>query len=262
LDLGECGAIGIKGVARSIVNFGGDMLFRRSPWAPLLMLFLFDRISFAQETLNIRHASGEYDLKVQVKGCGSGASDNLSDRCSGPGRVSVYRKGAKAPFQVLSLTAIDILQGQLAYDPEVAKKSRKLYDEEYSFIFGDFNFDSAKDLAICNGRNGGYGAPSYTVYLFDSGVNKFVENKRLSKLTEGVYLGLFFVESKKRLLVALWKSGCCYHQTEKYRVVDNRPVLVEKITEAHDDTGDFMLVTTRKLVNGKWVKRVRKEKIS
>jgi hypothetical protein len=226
------------------------------------MLFLFDRISFAQETLNIRNASSEYDLRVQVKDCGSGASDNLSDRCSGPGRVSVYRKGAKAPFQVLRLSSVEIYKDQLAYDPELAKKSRKIYDDEYSFIFGDFNFDGAKDLAICNGRNGGYGAPSYTVYLFNSGVNKFIENKRLSDLTEGIYLGLFFVESKKRLLVAFWKSGCCYHQTEKYRVVANRPVLVEKITEAVDDTGDFMVVTTRKLVNGKWVKRVRKEKIS
>jgi hypothetical protein len=227
-----------------------------------LVSFLFGQISFAQETLNIRNASGEYDLTVQVKNCGGGEPDSLLDGCSGPGRVSIYRKGAKAPFQVLSLSAIEVYKGQLAYDPESAKESRKLYDDEYSFVFGDFNFDGMKDLAICNGRSGGYGSPSYTVYLFNGRVNKFVENKRLSKLTEDVYLGLFFVEAKKRLLVAFWKSGCCYHQTEKYRVVANRPVLVEKITEAVDDTGDFMVVTTRKLVDGKWVKRVRKEKVS
>jgi hypothetical protein len=149
----------------------------------------------------------------------------------------------------------------MTYDPEVAKGPRKLYDDEYSFIFDDFNFDGLKDLAICNGRNGGYGAPSYSVYLFNGRTNRFVESKRLSKLTEEVYLGLFFADAKRKLLVAYWKSGCCFHQTEKYRVVADRPVPVEKITEAVDDSGDFMIVTTSRLVNGAWVKKVRKEKI-
>jgi hypothetical protein len=238
-----------------------DMSFGRSFWLNLLILFLFGRISYAQETIEIKNASSEYDLKVQVKACGGEEQDNQPDKCGGPGRVSIYRKGAKTPFQVLSLSAIEIDKGQLAYDPELARESRKIYDDEYSFIFGDFNFDGMKDLAVCNGRNGGYGAPSYNVYLFNSGTNRFIENRRLSELTEGVYLGLFFVDAKKRLLVAFSKSGCCYHETEKYHVVANRPVLVEKITEEVNDDGDFMVITTRRLVNGRWVKRVRKEKI-
>jgi hypothetical protein len=48
-----------------------------------------------------------------------------------------------------------------------------------------------------------------------------------------------------------------------YRVVRNRPVLVEKVIEeasGEDATGDGVVVTTRKLVNGKWIKRVRKKK--
>ncbi len=234
------------------------MSLGKSLWAPLLMVFLIERIFFAQETINIRNASAEYDLTVQVKECGG--DESLPDKCVGPGRVSIYRKGAKAPFQVLSLPAIEIYKDQLAYDPESAEESRKLYDDEYGFIFGDFNFDGMKDLAICNGRNGGYGAPSYTVYLFNRRVNKFVEDKRLSMLTEDGHLGLFFVEAKKRLLVAFVKSGCCYHVTEKYSVVANRPVLVETIIE--DGTkGEFMVTTTRKLVNGKWVKRVRRERL-
>jgi hypothetical protein len=261
LDLGECGAIRIKGVARSIVNFGDNMSFRSAPWAALLMLSLFDWISFAQETFNIRNASSEYDLKVQVKDCGSGASDNLYDRCSGPGRVSVYRKGAKAPFQVLSLSAIEVYKDRLAFDPELTKKARKPNDDRYSsFIFGDFNFDGMKDLAICNGTNGGYGGQSYTVYLFNSRMNKFVENRQMSELTEASVSGLFSVEAKQRLLVVLGKSGSRYHQTEKYRVVANRPVLVEEIIYDLGDSEDFTVVTTRKLVNGKWVKRERKVK--
>jgi len=233
-------------------------MIRLITFTPILILALFDRISFSQEPLDIRirDASREYDLAVQVKDCGGD-----DEKCSGPGSVSIYRKGAKAPFQILSLSAIEIYQDRLAYDPELTGKARKPDDAGYSsFIFGDFNFDGMKDLAICTGKNGGYGSQSYTVYLFNSRVNKFVENKRLSKLTEDIYIGFFSVEAKKKLLVAFWKSGCCFHQTEKYRVVANRPVLVEEIIE--DGTGgEFMVTTSRKLVNGKWVKRVRKEKL-
>ena len=232
------------------------MSFRRSPWALLLMLFLFDSISFAQETLNIRNASTEYDLTVQVKDC-----SREDDQCSGPGRVTVYRKGAKAPFQVLSLSAIDVYKDRLAFDPGLTKKARKPNDDRYSsFIFGDFNFDGMKDLAICNGTNGGYGAQSYTVYLFNSRMNKFDENRQMSELTEAGCTGLFSVEAKERLLVVMGKSGSRYHQTEKYRVVANRPVLVEEIIYDLGDSEDFTVVTTRKLVNGKWVKRERKVK--
>jgi len=234
------------------------MSFRAAPWAPLLILFLFDRISFAQKTLNVRNASTEYDLAVQVKDCGS-----EDDQCSGPGRVSIYRKGVKAPFQVLSLSAIEVYKDRLAFDPELTKKARKPNDDRYSsFIFGDFNFDGMKDLAICNGRNGGYGGQSYTVYLFNRRMNKFVENRQMSELTEASVSGLFSVEAKQRLLVVLGKSGSRYHQTEKYRVVANRPVLVEEIIYDLGETGGFTVVTTRKLVNGKWVKRVRKKKSS
>jgi len=47
----------------------------------------------------------------------------------------------------------------------------------------------------------------------------------------GVYFGLFLVDPKKKLLLAFSKSGCSYHETEKYKVVNNRPVLVEEIIE-------------------------------
>lgn len=215
--------------------------------------------SFAQETFKISNSSAVYDIVVEIDRCDEEAKRiNL---CIGPGRVRIHRKGAASPFQVLSLKNINVYKDQLAYNPRIDKNLRKLYDDEYSFIFGDFNFDAKEDLAVCNGTAGGYGAPSYNVYLYNDESGKFVENESLSKLTEG-YLGLFFVDSKKKQLVAYSKSGCCYHETEFYKVIRNKPLLVEKIIEdaSSDDARWYVVVTRRKLVNGKWVTRVSRKR--
>lgn len=229
--------------------------------AGLLISLPTGKITFGQETFRIQKASIEYDLTVQIAKCDA-ESRKTTGLCSGPARISLSRKGARAPFQVLSLRNVEVNEAQLAYNPRINKKRRVIYDDEYSFIFGDFNFDGKEDLAICNGRNGGYGAPSYDVYLYNATSNRFVENKWLSRLTQG-YLGLFFIDQKRRQLVALSKSGCCYHETEKYKIANNKPVLVERIIE--DATGDagegFVVVTTKKLVNGKWIKRVKRERL-
>jgi hypothetical protein len=225
-------------------------------------LLLAAHSAAAQETFEIRNASREYDLVVSAEGCGEEKQHN-SDTCNGKARVGIYRKGAKSSFQVINLPNVEIYKDALAYNPKTSVKPRGLYEEEYSFIFDDFDFDGRQDLAICNGRNGGYGGPSYDVYLFDKRSGRFVGNKRLSKLTEGVYLGLFFPDPKKKVLVTYSKSGCCYHEQEVYRVVNNGPVMIEKVIEdATGDDGQIMKVTTRKLVNGKWIERVKKERIS
>ena len=236
----------------------------RSLFISMLLLFLVENISFAQETLKIPDASSEYDLVVEVEACGGEKQNNNANNCSGMAQISIYRKSTKFPSQILDLRNVEVYKDTISHNPKINTKPRMLYEEEYSFVFDDFNFDSNEDLAICNGRNGGYGGPSYNVYLFNKQSNKFIENKRLSRLTEGVYLGLFFVDSKRKQLVTFSKSGCCYHETEKYELANNRPFLVEKIIEeasGSDDVGYDAVVTTRKLIKGKWVKRVRKEKI-
>jgi hypothetical protein len=142
-------------------------------------------------------------------------------------------------------------------------KPRGIYEEEYTVVFDDFDFDGTQDLAICSGRKGGYGGPSYNVYLFDKKANHFVENRRLNRLTENVYLGLFFPDAKRRLLIAYSKSGCCYHETEEYQMVKGRPKLVKKIIEdATAGNGSIVRVTTKRLVNRKWVSTVRRERIN
>ncbi len=219
---------------------------------------------FAQETFQVQTSSTVYDVNVKIDKCDEKDKRYNPSICSGPGQVNIYRKGSALPFQVLNFNNLEVDKEQIAYDSKIAKRERKLYDDEYSFIFDDFNFDGSEDLAVCTGRDGGYGAPSYKVYLFNKVSKKFVENVRLSKLTQEVYLGLFSIEPKKRQLVAYSKSGCCYHETEVYKLIHNKPVMVEKIieeTSGGDDTGYIVKVTTRKLVNGRWLKRVRKEKV-
>ena len=228
-----------------------------------VLLLLACYSSLAQETFKVNSASSEYEVVVQVKSCGETDAHMAAYACSGPAQVSLYRKRASQPFQVLILPSVTIYKDSIAYNPQTSEKSRGLYEEEYSIVFDDFNFDGRQDLAICNGRNGGYGSPSYNVYLFDIRSARFIENKRLSRLTEAGYLGLIFPEAKNRLLVAYSKSGCGYHETEKYRLAKDHPVLVEKIIEdATMGNGTYARVTTRKLIDGKWVTRVRRQKIN
>jgi hypothetical protein len=228
-----------------------------------LLLLLTRQMSFAQETLKLDRVSQEYDLVIRVQACGGEAQRHDANTCNGPARVSLYKKGGHSPVQVLNLPNIELYKDTAAYNPAINKTPRGIYAEEYSVVFDDFDFDDTQDLAICNGRNGGYGSPSYNIYLFHKKSKRFVENRRLTRLTEGVYLGLFFPDAKRHLLIAYSKSGCCYHETEKYQMANSKPILVEKIIDdATAGTGGIGRVTTKKLVNGKWATRVRKEKIN
>jgi hypothetical protein len=231
---------------------------------PLLLsglLFLAGQASLAQEVFTIRDASRTFDLIVRVERCDEEEGRADSNLCRGAARVSIQRKGETSPFQVLNLPSIDIYRDTVAYNPQLAGRPRELYGDEPSFVFEDFNFDGREDLAICNGRNGGYGSPSYNVYLYNSHSHRFVENRRFSRLTEGVYLGLFLVDPRNRRITTVSKSGCCYHETENYRVINNRPVLVEQIIDDATGGNGMTVITTRRRINGRWISRVRREPI-
>ncbi|MDQ3747074.1 MAG: hypothetical protein M3444_22105 [Acidobacteriota bacterium] len=245
------------------MNLKTSLSFAKASLNGLLLILLAAMACFAQETFKVNDVSTEYDVTVALEGCDGPGQLEGANMCTGAARVSLYRKGANSPFQVLRLPNVQIHRDQLAYSPKPGGHRRVIYDDEYSIIFDDFNFDGREDLAICNGRQGGYGAPSYNVYLFDKASNRFVENERLTTLAGEGYLGLFFPDPKRKTLTAYSKSGCCYHETEVYRVANNRPVLVEKVIEdetARDEKMIRVKVTTRRLVRGRWVKTVRMER--
>ena len=64
---------------------------------------------------------------------------------------------------------------------KVEKKSeyRIAYGNQSVVRFDDFNFDGIVDLAIQNGREGGYSGPSFDIYLYSMAQKKFIANEKL-----------------------------------------------------------------------------------
>lgn len=109
---------------------------------------------------------------------------------------------------------------------ETYKKNR------HSIILTDLNNDDHEDLVVWTGKEGNYGGPSYSVYLFDPGQQRLVFNQSLSDITV-MANGLFSV--KGNVLTSTSGDGCCIHVFDKYEVKNNQAVLVERVTE---DTND------------------------
>lgn len=148
----------------------------------------------------------------------------------GPGRVLVFKKGAAAPFQTITIDNIC----------------------DYDVIeVGDFNFDGHEDLAIQNGNGGGYGSPSYDVYLFSPTQASFKFSKPFSELA-GRSLDFFHLDVARKRLSTSMKSGCCYHETDEFEVTNNRPVPVSRVVEDATKEEGYVYVSHQQMVNGKW----------
>ena len=208
--------------------------------APILIL-LFAAGVFAQRTFDIKDASKYFDVKVKVAKC----DDQF---CEGRATFSFYKKGGTTPYQIISLpdTNIDISNGG---QPSV--NTTMLYDQQSVINVDDFNFDGMEDIALCNGTNGSYGMPSFNVYLSDRKAGKFVFSSAFTNVAH--HLGMFDVDKEKRQLETFDKSGCCWHITERYNIVANRPVKVwEEVEDATIQDQTKVKVTTKTLVNGRW----------
>lgn len=216
----------------------------------LLLVLIAATSMAAQRTFELKNASKYFDVKISVAKCDD-------EYCSGRATFSFYKKGGSSPYQVINLPDTQI---QLQADGKPLVNDTLLYDEQSVIDVEDFNFDGMEDVAICTGSNGSYGMPSYNVYLSSRAVGKFVYNAALSKL--GSHLGMFTVDKKNRTLETFDKSGCCWHITERYKVVNDRPVKVfEEVEDATNPKSSRMKVTTKTLVSGKWKTSVRYEKI-
>jgi len=204
----------------------------------------------AQRTFDLKNASKYFDVKVRVAKCDD-------DYCSGRATFSFYKKGSSTPYQVIDLPDT-LVQLETGGKPLV--NDTLLYDEQSVIDVDDYNFDGMEDVAICTGGNGSYGMPSYNVYLSSRAAGKFVYNAALSKL--GSHLGMFTVDKKNKTIETFDKDGCCWHITERYKVVNDRPIKVfEEVEDATaDPNGKRIKVTTKTLVSSKWKTSVRYEK--
>lgn len=198
------------------------------------------------QTFELKDASKYFDVKISVEKCENGY-------CGGKAEFSFYKKGSNTAYQVIKLEDTQI---QLDDTGNAQANVTMLYDNQSSINIDDFNFDGMEDIAICDGANGSYGGPSYQVYLSSRKAGKFVFDEAFTAL--GTHLGMFTVDKKKKVLRIFDKSGCCWHVTEEYSVVNNRPIKVfveEEDATIQDDTK--VKITTKNLVKGKWQTKVK-----
>lgn len=210
------------------------------------------------ETITILNASKNYGVEIQKLTCGGIENGNLENYCSGQGGIQLRNKTTGKIVQSIKPSYLRIDKQHPSFSSNTIKESRQLYGDTYGIVFEDFNFDGQDDLAVWTDNNAGYGGASYEVYLFNPKTKRFIKNLSLSKLTNEPYLGLFGTENK--LLVVSSKSGCCYHETRKYRVIRNEPVMVERITQELSASEGFTIQTTYRKVNKRWVKKMSKVK--
>ena len=208
----------------------------------LFSVLLFCTCASAQIRFEVKNASKLYDVQIEVEGC-----DNKI--CEGKATYTLFKKNSSTPFQVFKLPETSFMLGD---NDQPSANITRLYDEQSAVSFSDYNFDGIDDLALCDGTGGGYGMPSYRIYLFSSRRNRFILSDGLSDLTQG-RLGMFDNDAKRKRLRALSKSGCCLHTTEEVVVVNNRP---KKILEIEEDATiadeKRVKITTKRLVGGRW----------
>lgn len=206
----------------------------------ILLVLLLSASGYAQEVFNIKNASKLYDIRLKVANC-----QEIS--CEGDATFTVFKKGQSKPFQAFSTPTM--------FSKEETRRAntKLMYDYQSVVFFEDYNFDGVEDLAIRDGNNGGYGGPSYQIYLFSPKTGKFVHNVAFTDLNQGVYLGAVEVDKKKKVLRGFSKSGCCWHQTEEFAVINNRPKKVYEYTEdASIPDESKVKLTTKRLIGGRW----------
>ena len=223
----------------------------------LFLIFVFALAAtdaVAQQNFLLKDASKNFDVKIRVAKCDF--TDASYKTCEGRASVSLFKKNESRAFQTIEMPNLFL---ELGENKQPTANLIELYGENNSgVIFDDFNFDGAEDLALRNGNEGAYGGPSYDIYLFSkTGGGRFVKNAALSKLASE-NLGLFTVDKKEKTLETFNKSGCCYHETTRYKIVNNRPVKVYVFIEDAMSVPDGKVkLTTEKLVGGKWRKTTK-----
>jgi hypothetical protein len=216
----------------------------------LILLLLISNDSSGQKKFTVKDGSKTYWAIVSV--------DNfVNNDCSGAGSVSLFDKAADTLFQTVNS---DNLCFYINGDANPTEDFTELTGEQSPLIFDDFNFDGYEDVAISNGNNGSYGMPSYDVYLYNKEVKQFTKDIKLTEIAS-TNLGMFRTEKSKKRLITYNKSGCCWHITTEYEILNNELVKVYELEEDATDGSIYVTVTERKLVNRVWYLSVKKLKI-
>ena len=209
----------------------------------LLTVLLFCTCAAAQVKFEVKSASKLYDVRIEVERC----EDKI---CEGKVTYTLFKKNSATAFQVFKLDDTSFMLGD---NDQPSANITRLYDEQSAVSFSDYNFDGIEDLALCDGQNGGYGMPSYQIYLFSPRAHKFVLSQAFTELSQEGRLGMFERDVKRKRLRTLSKSGCCLHTTEEFVVVNNQPKkILEIVEDATISDEKRVRITTKRLVAGRW----------
>ncbi len=210
----------------------------------LIILVFLNELSLGQNEFIINDGSDIYDAKISVDKCSE-------DNCEGKGTIKLFDKKTDKLFQTFVSDDLYFFSDNNG-NPTV--NIIQLYNEQSPLIFEDFNFDGSEDLAIRNGNNSGYGGPSYDVYVYHRNKKKFVVSDELTQLAYE-NLGMFQTDHERKRIITFQKSGCCWHITTEYSVVPKKGLV--KVFELEEDAqgGEFVIVTTRELINDKWISK-------
>jgi len=216
----------------------------------LLVLALFTLIAIqvqAQFKFYANNCSEKYKAKIFVNNC-------AQTTCDGKATIILYDKVSDKELGTFHSADLDF---NLTGKQDAKLGWLELSKYQSPLIFGDFNFDGLEDMAIRNGSNGIFMSPSYDIYLADD--HKFTLNKSLTQLASE-NSGMFAVNKKSRELTVERKDGCCYYTTINY-TVDAKNKITEASSLLEDlSIADYVTVITRKYVDGKVIKTVKKFK--
>ncbi|GAA5085179.1 hypothetical protein GCM10023210_05740 [Chryseobacterium ginsengisoli] len=212
----------------------------------LLPFILLGTTVFAQNQFELKDASKNYDVKINVENCDK-------EECKGKATIELFNKKTFKKFQTLTS---DDLNFYLNENQKPTANIIQLYDEQSPLIFDDFNFDGTEDIAIRNGNESSYGGPSYDVYVFNITRKQFVPSEELTALAHD-NLGMFNTDSERKRLITYSKSGCCWHITTEYSVLPQRGLF--KVYELEEDAmgGEKVVVTKREFIDDKWIQNVK-----
>ncbi|HET8884734.1 MAG TPA: hypothetical protein VFM70_00100 [Salinimicrobium sp.] len=186
----------------------------------LLILFLsFTQLASAQTEFLVANFSEDYYGKVVI---------NDTSKVFSEGSITIYdtktdKKRIRVDSKELALSL---------HSGEVLANIVSLPDGEQSvIIYDDFNFDGKKDFAIEDGQNSCYRGPSFKIFLAEK--NSFNLNLPFTRLAQE-YCGMFQIDSNKKKIYTMTKSGCCWHEFSEFIVENNKPKAIKIVTTEKD----------------------------
>jgi hypothetical protein len=215
----------------------------------ILMAFvLVSNYSKAQNNFVYQKPLSKYFAKISLANCKDGL-------CSGNANIKIFDQESHKEIQSFVSADLDFA---LTENQDPKNDTVTLSKDQSPVIFGDFNFDGLEDIAIRNGSNELYSAPSYDVYLLKNN-QSFTFSKDLTRLASN-NLGMFTIDKKNKLLTVDQKDGSYYHKTISYKF-DTKKGLIEVSSTIEDASiGDNVVVIKQKIVDGKMQKTIQKFK--